>query len=85
MTPQPVPITDSIIITNASDEFTRDAFQYYFENAGKSRGGEVFDVKFDHQDGYCVVTFKDPKGLLLQRFDFVLICILNPFTLAGVF
>ena len=53
----------TIIVSGLSPSVTEDSVYYYFENSGRSGGGEVLNVDFtDIDNGEAMVTFKEVSG-----------------------
>ena len=42
---------------------TKDAVLYYFENP-KNGGGDVVGVELNREEGWALVHFEDPEGIL---------------------
>ncbi|KAK3600835.1 hypothetical protein CHS0354_014196 [Potamilus streckersoni] len=56
-----VPITSSIQLSGLPLSATRDTIELYFENAKRSGGGPVADVKHTKDKKSCIVSFKNSE------------------------
>ena len=61
--PVQIPVTSGIVVTNLPEDTTNDSVEMYFENARRSNGGPVHNIELHIEDGYCLVFFKDTKGM----------------------
>ena len=57
-------VINSIRVREVTKNYTDEFFQLYFENPEKSGGGKVTSINL-LGNGEAVVTFQDPRGMLL--------------------
>lgn len=60
---------------NISEELIND----FFENSGRSGGGDVKSVAYDEANNTAIITFQDPDGHL-KCFDLIMIMIQSKLT-----
>ncbi|XP_035673943.1 protein mono-ADP-ribosyltransferase PARP14-like [Branchiostoma floridae] len=60
LTVERVPITDGIIVTGLPDNTPKDLVELYFDNANRSGGGPIADVKYDQTRGTAIIHFESP-------------------------
>ena len=57
-------VINSIRVREVTKNYSDEFFQLYFENPEKSGGGKVTSINL-LGNGEAVVTFQDPRGVLL--------------------
>ena len=57
-------VVNSIRVREVTKNYDDEFFQLYFENPKKSGGGKVISVNL-LGNGEAIVTFQDPRGMLL--------------------
>ncbi|XP_052771004.1 protein mono-ADP-ribosyltransferase PARP10-like [Mya arenaria] len=64
-----VPISNCILVSNISDNVTKEMVELYFENTHRSNGGPVSKVVMFKTQGFCLVYFNDYKtvGYVLNK------------------
>ena len=64
LTVQPVVETNCIIVRGYDEKTTESTIEYYFDNKKKSGVDGVTEAKMNQEDGYCLVYFENPEGLI---------------------
>ena len=61
-------VVNSIRVREVTKNYDDEFFQLYFENPKKSGGGKVTSINL-LGNGEAIVTFQDPRGMLLPLYN----------------